>query len=60
MREFFGNAEHWVGFGLFAFLAVVVFVGGFRKIAGILREVSRIDIKELGQGDQRFGWHDLR
>ncbi len=38
MMEFLGSPENWVGWGLIAFLGIVVFVGGFKKIAGGLDE----------------------
>jgi F-type H+-transporting ATPase subunit b len=40
MLEFFGSPENWVGWGLIAFLGIVIFVGGFKKIAGALDEKS--------------------
>lgn len=36
MPEFMGEAEFWVGVGLFLFLAIVAYVGGFKKIAAAL------------------------
>ncbi|MDB5471793.1 MAG: synthase subunit [Caulobacter sp.] len=36
MLEFFGSPENWVGWGLIVFLGIVVFVGGFKRIAGAL------------------------
>ncbi|MDO9335777.1 MAG: F0F1 ATP synthase subunit B [Caulobacter sp.] len=38
MIEFLGSPENWVGWGLIVFLGIVVFVGGFKKIAGALDE----------------------
>eukprot|EP01030_Chromulinospumella_sphaerica_P011714 gene11714-11510_t len=38
MTEFFGSPENWVGWGLIVFLGIVIFVGGFKKIAGALDE----------------------
>ncbi|MBI1406332.1 MAG: ATP F0F1 synthase subunit B [Caulobacter sp.] len=40
MPEILGEAEFWVGVGLFIFLGVVAYVGGFKKIAAALDEKS--------------------
>jgi len=36
MMAFLGSPENWVGWGLIAFLGIVIYVGGFKKIAGAL------------------------
>jgi len=38
MPAFLSEAEFWVGVGLFVFLGIVVYVGGFKKIAAALDE----------------------
>lgn len=37
---FLGSPENWVGWGVIVFLGIVVFVGGFKKVAASLDEKS--------------------